>query len=243
MIKVFQSEFLKLKKSSIWLLIFVSPLLSTLVGIGEAFVGDSNEEEWLITLSIMSYIHALLFLPLLTGVFSAFVCRYEHVGGGWKQLLALPVSRGNIYSVKFLLVIMLLALTQLLFTVGVLSVGFIKGYNEAIPVGEILKSVMGGWIACMPLAALQMFVSVAWSSFAAPLAINVIFTLPNILVVNSAKYGPYSPWAQPFLAMMPRFDESFGALNVPPETLFIVIFGSFALFFLSGFTYFQRKEI
>jgi len=193
MIKVFQSEFIKLKKSSIWLLIFVSPLLSTLSGIGEAFVGDSNEEEWLITLSIMSYIHALLFLPLLTGVFSAFVCRYEHVGGGWKQLLALPVSRGNIYLVKFLLVIMLLALTQLLFTVGVLSVGLIKGYNETIPAGEILKSVIGGWIACMPLAALQMFVSVAWSSFAAPLAINVIFTLPNILVVNSVKYGPYSP--------------------------------------------------
>lgn len=239
--KILRSEFLKLRKSSIWLLIFISPVLSSLAGFGES--GKDASFEWEMTLSTMVFLHALLFLPLLTGVFSAFVCRFEHVGGGWKQLLSMPVSRGNVYLAKFIIVLGLLAITQLLFAAGLILIGQLKGFEEAIPWKMILTSTIGGWVACLPLAALQLFVSTAWSSFAAPLAMNVIFTLPNILVVNSEKFGPYYPWAQPLLLMLPGSEESFGALNVPLEILMIVILGSFVLFFLSGFTYFQRKEI
>lgn len=239
--KVLRAEFLKLRKSAIWLLIFISPALSFLVGLAESV--EDKQFQWVIAISYMAFIHGLLFLPLLTGVFSAFICRYEHIGGGWKQLLAMPVSRGNVYIAKFLLVLGLLAITQLLFASGVLLVGQLKGFEEAIPWKTLAISSLGGLIACLPLAALQIFVSVAWSSFAAPLAINVIFTLPNMLVVNSEKFGPFYPWAQPFLAMIPTGQDGFGAMNVTMETLLLVIFGSFIVFFLTGFTYFQRKEI
>ena len=239
--KVLRTELLKLRKSSIWLLIFISPVLASLAGFGQSL--EDTPFKWEMTLGTMAFLHALLFYPLLSGVFSAFVCRYEHLGGGWKQLLAMPVSRGNVYIAKFILVISLLALTQVLFTGGLILVAQLKGFEEAIPWKVITTSVLGGWLACLPLAALQLFVSTAWSSFAAPLALNVIFTLPNILVVNSAKFGPYYPWAQPFLLMLPSSEDSFGALNVPLETLLIVIAGSFILFFLSGLTYFIRKEV
>ncbi|WP_313803335.1 ABC transporter permease [Cytobacillus sp.] len=239
--KVLRAEFLKLRKSAIWLLIFISPALSFFVGLAESV--EDKSFQWVIAISYMAFIHGLLFLPLLTGVFSAFICRYEHIGGGWKQLLAMPVSRGNVYIAKFLLVLGLLAITQLLFASGVLLVGQLKGFEEAIPWKTLAISSLGGLIACLPLAALQIFVSVAWSSFAAPLAINVIFTLPNMLVVNSEKFGPFYPWAQPFLAMIPTGQDGFGAMNVTMETLLLVILGSFIVFFLTGFTYFQRKEI
>lgn len=239
--RLFRSEFLKLWKSSIWLLIFVSPILSLLLGLSE--VDELEQNQWTATLSMMTVSHAILFLPLLTGIFSSFICRYEHVGGGWKQLLSLPVSRRQVYIVKILIVNLLIALTQLLFIGGLFLIGWMKGYPTELPWGIIFSSVLGGWLACMPLIALQIFVSVAWSSFAAPLAVNVIFTIPNMLIVNSATVGPYYPWAQPFLMMMPNSSESFGALNASTETLFIVILGSLLLFFGSGLGYFMRKEI
>jgi hypothetical protein len=238
---MFGSELLKLKKSPIGLLVPVSPVIAALIGLLST-VRDSAG-AWAETLSYMAMLHALLFLPLLAGVFSAFVCRYEHAGGGWKQLLALPVSRTSVYVVKFALVLGLLAVTQLLFVAGLLAVGAAKGYAGPIPWDVILNSALGGWVACMPLAALQLAVSVAWTSFAAPLAVNVVFTLPNMLIANSETYGPYYPWAQPLLAMIPSSKESFGAFLVPAETLFLVIFGSFALFFASGLGYFMRKSV
>lgn len=242
--KLFQSEFLKLRKSAIWLLIFVSPILSLLLGLGElSEMTDFEQHQWTATLGIMAVSHAILFLPLLTGVFSSFICRYEHVGGGWKQLLTMPVSRKNVYLVKVLIVSFLIGLTQLLFVSGLFLIGWLKGFSMDIPWDVIGTSVLGGWLACLPLIALQMFVSVAWSSFAAPLAVNVIFTIPNMLIVNSEKFGPYYPWAQPFLLMMPSTGENFGALNVSATTLFIVVLGSLVLFLGSGLGYFMRKEI
>lgn len=243
MTRLFRSEFLKLRKSAIWLLIFVSPLLSLLLGLGVSEMPELGQYQWNQTLAMMTVSHAILFLPLLTGIFSSFVCRYEHVGGGWKQLLSLPVSRKNVYIVKFLIVSLLIALTQLLFVMGLFFIGWLKGFPAEIPWDVIMTSVVGGWLACFPLLALQMFVSVAWSSFAAPLAVNVIFTIPNMLIVNSEKFGPYYPWAQPFLLMMPNSGENFGALNVPAETLLLVVFGSFMLFIVIGLGYFTRREV
>lgn len=237
---VLRSEWLKMRKSNIWLLIFISPLLSALIGLGQTL---DEGMPWLMLLAVMASLHAMLFLPLLTGVFAAFVCRYEHAGGGWKQLLSLPLSRSTLYWSKFLIVVLLLAVTQLLFLAAVITIGLLKGVEADVPWEILLRSVFGGWFATLPLAALQLFVSVAWASFAAPLAVNVIFTIPNMLILNSEKYGPYYPWAQPALSMLVVSDNSFGAFNVSFETLLFVICGSFFVFALSGWIYFWRKEI
>jgi lantibiotic transport system permease protein len=242
-LNLMRSEGLKLRKSSIWLLIFVSPALATVLGFFLLRFEEPDRQQWMYLISDMSAAHGILFLPLLAGIFAAFVCRYEHDSGGWKQLLALPVKRTTVYVVKLSVVVLLLAATQLLLLGGMIAVAKLVGIDDPMPVGLLLQSVLGGLIASLPLAALQLAVSVGWANFAAPLAINVILTLPNILIVNSATYGPYYPWAQPFLAMMPDTGDSFGALNVSFATLMIVIVGGFAVFFLSGLAYFRRREV
>jgi len=235
------SEWLKMRKSSIWLLIFVSPALSSLIGLGTN--GLEGPAPWANLLAQMAALHAMLLLPLLAGVFAAFLCRYEHGGGGWKQLLALPVSRTKVYVAKYTVVLLLLAATQVLFLVGLIVVGSYKGIEAAFPWDMAARSIFGGWVATLPLAALQLLVSVAWASFAAPLALNVILTLPNVLIAFSERYGPFDPWAQPMLAMLGAGDEHFGAFNMPLETLGFVVGGSFIVFFLAGVTYFRRKEV
>jgi len=244
MVRMIRSEWLKIRRSVLWLLAAASPLLAALGGMidGGPDAGGGSE-QWIAALQLMAVLHGLLFLPLLTGVFAAMLCRYEHIGGGWKQLLALPVSRTQVYAVKLAFVLLLLAVTQLIFLAAYLGVGLAMGFEGPIPWEIVAGSLVGGWVACLPLAALQLAVSVAWASFAAPLAINVMMTLPNLLIVNSANYGPYYPWAQPVLAMMPQDAYGYGAFNVSAVTLFVVILGSFALFLAGGWLYWRRKAI
>lgn len=242
MMALFYSEWLKLKKTAIWLLAPISPLIAVLAGAAEGNRSDIDS-PWLLLLGVMAGMHAWLFLPMLNGIFAALICRYEHVGGGWKQLLALPVSRTKLYIVKYVSVMMLIGLTQAIFLAVYLAAGAFLGLSSPVPWEELFRSVLGGWVACLPLAALQLIVSTAWPSFAAPLAVNVIFTIPNILIVNSAEYGPYYPWAQPLLAMMPFQEYDFGAFNVSAVTLFAVILGSFCLFLASGIVYFSKKAV
>jgi len=228
-----------------WLLVATSPILSALAG----WLAVRNEAQtegasaWLFIMGMMSSIHAMLFLPLLTGIFAALVCRYEHAGGGWKQLLSLPVSRTQVYVSKFIVIMGLIGIVQLLFLALLLLLGALLGISSPIPWSALLNPIAGGWMACLPLVALQLAVASAWSSFAAPLAVNVIFTLPNMLVVNSAEYGPYYPWAQPMLAMVPSGEITVGAFNISYFTLFGIIGGSFLLFFVMGWSYFSRKMI
>ncbi len=243
MLSIFRSEWFKLRKSKILSIIFVGPFVSMLIGLtANYFSGDIEINEWYIILLMMNLTYALLFLPLITGVLASIVCRYEHQAGGWKQLLSLPVTRGRVYVAKYSLLMGLVFVIQVLYLCSVFTVGMIKGYSDPFPFNIIWKSIVGGWIATLPLVALQLWLSIMFKSFAAPFAVNVVFTLPTILAVNSERFGPYYPWAQPFSMMYigGNLDDVF---FVPWEQLLTVIGGSFLLFFLGGYLYFQWKNI
>ncbi|GAB6992146.1 ABC transporter permease [Paenibacillus pini] len=246
MLRVLSAERLKMSRSYMVLLMFISPILAFIIGLLSE-VGDTPQ-PWIALLGSLSMLHAMLFMPIMSGIFAAFICRYEHAGGGWKQLLVLPVTRTGVYVAKFTVIALLLAMMQLLFLAAIVILGFIKGIHDPFPWDIFARSIIGGWVACLPLAALQLAVSLMWNSFAAPLALNVMLTIPNMLVINSATYGPYYPWAQPFLATLPGEstiygNDPFGAFNLPFESLMITVVGSFIVFFTAGWLYFRRKEV
>lgn len=242
-LNVLAAERLKMARSRLWLILLASPALSALIGALVELPEGAGPEVWPLLISAMSMLHALLFLPIMAGLFPSFLCRYEHTGGGWKQLLVLPVSRSAVYMAKLTVVVGLLAVSQLLFLAALLVVAQIQGIATPVPWGMIATSLIGGLIACLPLAALQLGISLVWSSFAAPLAVNVSLTIPNLLIINSAKVGPFYPWAQPLLAMMPRGQADYGAFNLPHESLLITVLGSFLLFLTAGMLYFRRKAV
>ncbi|MBU5670605.1 ABC transporter permease [Paenibacillus brevis] len=241
LLRVLSAERLKMSKSWIWLILLASPVLSLPIGVLTQI--PEGGDPWTYILGSMVVLHALLFLPILSGLLPAFLCRYEHTGGGWKQLLVLPVSRTAVYLGKLVTSALLLAFCQIMFLGAVLLAGWIQHVTVPVSWGLLATNLLGGWVACLPLAALQLGVSLSWASFAAPLAVNVSLTIPNMLIINSAKIGPFYPWAQPVLAMMPYQQRDFGAFNLPIESLMITVVGSFVIFFAAGLIYFRRKEI
>lgn len=242
-LRILSAERLKLSKSYIWLLVAISPAVASLVGALADIRQDGQPVTWQVLLNAMSVIHALLFLPVLSGIFAALICRAEHSDGGWKMLLSLPVTRNSVYLAKFTVIMVLLASVQLIFLAALLGIGICRGAEGPVPWMLFFSSLSGGWFACLPLAALQLGVSQGWSSFGAPLALNVSLTIPNMLIANSATYGPYYPWVQPLLAMSPYGEDKFGAFSLPSETLMLVVSGSLVLFLTAGLLSFRRKAV
>ncbi|KWX81634.1 hypothetical protein AMQ83_33745 [Paenibacillus riograndensis] len=241
--RVLSAERLKMSRSYVWVLVIGSPAVAIPIGALANMQEGGQPVTWEVLLSVMSLFHAMFFLPVLSGVFAALICRAEHADGGWKQLLALPVTRTSVYLAKYTMIMALLAAVQLLFFAAVLGVGALRGVDVPIPWTMFLASIFGGWLACMPLAALQLAISQSWSSFGAPLALNVSLTMPNMLFANSETYGPYDPWLQPMLAMSPFGENRFGAFNLPLESLMTVVLGSLILFLAAGLLSFRRKAV
>lgn len=242
MFSVINSEWYKLRKSKVLFLLLVAPLVGLFIGLANSFFEIEGINAWHEKLIMMNFTYAILFLPLISGVLASVICRYEHQEGGWKQLLALPVTRGKVFFSKYLVLILLMLAMQLMYLVSIYLVGMIEGITDPFPMDIVWKSILGGWVATLPLIALQLWISIAFKSFAAPFAINVIFTLPTILVINSERFGPYYPWGQPFL-MMNIGGSTEDVFFVPWDQILTVVGGSFLLFFIGGYLYFLKKAI
>jgi hypothetical protein len=239
---ILSSEWFKLRKSGIIFIILAGPFVGFMIGLLPRFPNDLAFSEWYMLLIGTNLTYALLFLPLISGVLASVICRYEHQAGSWKQLLALPVSRWKVFTAKYVVLILLMLVMQLLYLCSIYGAGMIKGFTDPFPIDIVWKSIFGGWVATLPLVSLQLGMSIFFRSFAAPFAVNVVFTLPSILAANSERFGPYYPWVQPFF-MMNIGGGTDNVFFVPWDQLLIVVGGSFIVFFACSLWYFYRKPI
>ncbi|AGN34605.1 ABC transporter permease [Bacillus paralicheniformis] len=241
--QLLNSEWLKLKNSKIWFIVLASPALSAVIGFFPLFsIGSS---KWLALSTQMILTHSALFLPLLTGVLAALLCSNEHAHGGWKQLLTLPVSRVQVYAAKYVIIMILLLFTQLFFLIGIWFVGSVQGFGSPFPWYSLVMSCLMGWLSCLPLAALQFWLATYFKSFAGPSTVNVMLTLPAILIANSELLGPLYPWSHPMLSMTQAFSAAMGgdAGFLANESAFYpTLIVSFVAFIGGGALYFHKKE-
>ncbi|ELK44280.1 ABC transporter permease [Halobacillus sp. BAB-2008] len=243
--KLLRMEGKKLRNSKITLIIWAGPLLAVLVAYFSMFNVSGNVPPWIALMTQMMVPHAVLFLPLVTGVFTALLCSYEHSYGGWKMILTLPVSKWQVFLAKYMVSSLLVALVQVAFFICTAILGMIKGIQDPFPFMEILATITVGWLASLPLVAFQLWMAVYFSSFATPTVINALFALPTILIINSEKMGPLYPWSQPFLSMTQVFSQSIGGnagFLISGQSFYLTIALSFILFLGLGITYFTKKQ-
>ncbi|MEK4248965.1 ABC transporter permease [Paenibacillus sp. FSL W7-1287] len=238
-----KTEWFKLWKTNIVPFILLAPLIVLAIALNVNVDAEELTGQKYVYAAINANLaYGVLFLPLMIGVLATLICRYEHQAGGWKQLFALPTTRGKVYVAKFLIVSLLSLCMQLLVLLALLVAGLLKQYGEPFPIELLIRGTIGGWLATLPLIALMLFLSTLFQSLAASFAVNVIFTIPTMLVLNSEDLAPFYPWGQPFLMMYITDNES-DIFYAPWEQLITVIGGSFVLFFIAGFIYLQRKEV
>ncbi|WP_157793877.1 ABC transporter permease [Paenibacillus donghaensis] len=236
------TEWMKIRRSWLPFLLIIGPVAGILIGISnflanqEVFIKGPDSNEWLEAWTQVQLFYASIIFPVLVSIMSAIVCRSEHISGGWKQLLALPVSRSSVYLTKLMVVAVLIALMQVMLLSAYIAVGSML-FHSTLPIQQMLRFIILGWLAALPLSAMQMIVSVRFISFGLPLAINIACTLPVVIVVNSTA-GQYYPWALPALAMSPE-DES----PIQSYPLFYaIVIGVLLISVLIGVRSFEHKD-
>ncbi|AFJ64186.1 MrsE [Bacillus velezensis] len=204
-------ERLKLKRSKLWIIYLLGPLLGVSLAYTN-FIKNYNlfmnpgDNPWVEAWTQVALFMGPFVLPIVVGIFAALVCRGEHVGGGWKQLLALPVKHSDIFLGKFLTVVRMIFISMSILILLFIGFGYMLGISGSLPLLTILGYGIRGILACLPLILLQLIVSIRSKTFGIPLAVSIVFTLPAIIIA-STPLGQVYPWTQPMLAMSPE-DES-----------------------------------
>ncbi|MBY0595225.1 ABC transporter permease [Bacillus bingmayongensis] len=235
-------ERLKLKRSKLWLLYLIGPLLGVFLAYINFFKNydlfiQPGDNAWIEIWTQVALFMGPFVLPILVGIYAALVCRSEHVGGGWKQLLTLPIKHSEIFLGKFLTVVKMVVITMLILLIFFIGFGYVKGVEGSLPVFTIFGFVIRGILACLPLILLQLIISIRAKTFGIPLAVSIVFTLPAIIVA-STPLGQIYPWTQPMLAMSPE-DES------PIQSYFLfdtLVIGTFIVLLIYGLRSFTKQD-
>ncbi|MDY0406666.1 ABC transporter permease [Virgibacillus sp. 179-BFC.A HS] len=238
------SEWLKIRcYPSIWLMIFLLPLFLTIVGVMNYTTNLHVFEEvgmvgWMGTWTQVEFLYGMVLCPVLSSVFVALLCRFEHAYGGWEQLLAFPISKNAVYLSKMIWAWSLIGLTNTVLFGYFFVIGKLMGVSGIFPFISVLKLFFGGWFATLPLIAIQLWLSTRLKNFALPIAINFAFVMPNVFI-SSSKYGKYYPWSQPAYAMTP--ENQLGVIQ-SLQDFYLVVIIIFVIFCIIGLFNFVRIE-
>lgn len=194
LIRSIRAEFLKLRRSYIWLAMLVLPLLSA--GLGTAnYLNNLGmlTEQWYSLWTQHALFYCALFAPALTGVYCAYVCRLEHLNRNWNAVMTQPIPVGTMLAAKLTAVSILTALTQCLIGILFIVSGKLAGLTAPLPF-ELVYWVIRGWWALTVQAALLLCAALMVRSFAVPVAAGILggFCGLPALVKGFGVYFPFS---------------------------------------------------
>lgn len=195
-------EIAKLRRSLALVLALVAPSLVAVFLFFNVLRGDAPM-PWSVWLGSALGIWAFFMLPMSVTALTALTAHMEHGPKSWDHLRALPVPRWRIYAAKVVCVLGLVgAMSVAVPLLAVAALELASRIKPAIaPSGSLdlarhLMIVLRMEAAALLLIAIQLWLSLRFSSFVPGLAVGIGGTFFAV-VATAAKQGVFWPWQMP----------------------------------------------
>lgn len=205
--KLIRAERMKLKRSPVWIAFLLMPIIPAVLGTMNYLNNiDMLKSEWYSLWTQHTLFTCYFFLPIMIGVYCAYMVRQEHNNHNWNKVLTMPVSRGMIFIAKLIMVTAIIMLSEI--WIGVLFVlsGKIAGITAAVPIKEIVVWCLFGTLGGMVMASIQLLISLFLKSFALPVGIALAGGISGLvfLAKDLGHIWPYSLMAYGMNANSPQ---------------------------------------
>lgn len=226
--KTIRAERMKLKRAPIWIAFVILPVIPAILGTLN-YLNNLNllTKEWFSLWTQHTLFTAYFFLPIMLGVYCAYIMYEEESGHNWNKLLTMPVERSTVFIAKTATAGVMVALS-LLWTGALFIVsGKIAGIRAPIPWGSLARWCGFGLLGGTVMAAMQLIVSLAIRNFALPVAVSLAGAISGLLF-ESKGLGHIWPYA-----LMAYGMQSNGPQQMPENgyTQFILISAAYLVLF------------
>ncbi len=194
MIKLLRAEKMKLKRSPVWLAFLLMPIIP-------AFLGSANylynisilKSEWFSLWTQHTLFTDYFFLPLMLGIYCAYIMRLETANHNWNKVFTMPVSRQQIFIAKLITAAGMLFMSEVWICVLFVFSGYISGLTNP-PWLSIIQWCIFGTLGGMVMVSIQILISMNIKSFALPIGISFAGGLSGLagLAKNFGHIWPYS---------------------------------------------------
>jgi ABC-2 type transport system permease protein len=195
LIKLLKTERMKLKGSPVWLAFLIMPIIPAILGtINYVANIDILTSEWDSLWTQHTLFTDYFFLPIMIGVYCAYIMRIEHNNHNWNKMLTMPINRGIIFVSKLITTSFMIFISEIWIGVLFAISGKISGITSPFPIKSILVWCLLGTLGGMVMASIQMLLSLYIKSFALPVGIAFGGGLSG-LVFLAKKLGHIWPYS------------------------------------------------
>ena len=169
------AEVIKLKRSSVWVVAVLLPLLAVITGTFNFYRNQGVfTAEWGDLTSQISLFYSMFFCSLGVALLASAAWRMEHRGTSWNAMRTSPHSPVSVVLAKTLVIVLpVLAMQLALIVLAWISGAFVMGLGLAMP-RTVIASNLLAVVSIIPLIALQSLLSMLMRSFAAPVALGFV---------------------------------------------------------------------
>ncbi len=239
MLTFIEMEFLKLKRSSIFLLSLMGAILPPLLMfIAVVVFNETNSFDALFT-NVNMYMSAL-FAVLLFSIIISYLFGREYNEHTLKTMLTIPISRGKFLMSKYVMFLVWILILTIVTSLSTLIFGFIAGLE-----GFTLKLFADSFYQLL-LSNVLMFLSFSPFVFISLFVTNMVpamiggagLTLVNMLIDGQA-WSPYVPWLCPYLISSGEIAQYSTGVTVS----YGVVLATFVIGVIISYIYFTRKDV
>ncbi|WP_338749306.1 ABC transporter permease [Bacillus sp. FJAT-52991] len=249
--KILWADKLKLRRSSLSIIVLLVPLLILayeLVNLTYRAGYVEKQAEMFQASSMWMYLlydNSLLFglgFPLAATLAASIIANIEHQANGWKQTLSLPISRIKIYLSKFVWLTVSLFLSLTIFLAGMIFLGKILGFEENVPWELLIGDCYGMLIIVLPIMAFQFWLSMTIKNQAFSILIGSISAMMGLFLA-AGQTTRWLPLAYPSQSSTVILQYEGLGLNPDFSSYLVVslLLGSILLFI--GSMHFAKQDV
>ena len=239
MLTFIKIEFLKLKRSKIFLLSLIGAVLPPLLMfIAVTSFGEGNSFEMLFT-NVNMYMSAM-FAVLIFAIIISYLFGREYNEHTLKTMLTIPISRGKFLLSKYLMFLVWIVILTIVTSLSTLIFGFTAGLD-----GFSLKLFVDSF-AQLLYANVLLFLTFSPFVFVSLFITNMVPAMiggAGLALVNLMVYGqnwaPFVPWVSPYLIASGEIAEYGASITVS----YAIILVTFVIGLAISYIYFKRADV
>lgn len=239
MLTFIEMEFLKLKRSNIFLLSLMGAILPPLLMFIATFAFDETQTFEMLFSSVNMYMSAL-FAILLFAIMISYLFGREYNEHTLKTMLTIPVSRGKFLLSKYVMFLAWILILTAVTSVSTLIFGFaagLDGFSLKVFIdnfGELLFANVLLFLTFSPFV----FLSLLITNMVPAMVGGAGLTLVNMLIYGQS-WAPYVPWVCPYLIASGEIAEYSASITVS----YGIILATFVIGLIISYVYFTKTDV
>lgn len=234
--KLLAADLLKMRRTGIWWVVFIGSVgLTAMQALNfglryDYLVRDAYASDPWGGLIDSTGLFVPIAIYLAMTLLMSMIANIENRQNSWKQTLALPVRRSQVFASKLLSCLIQLLVACVLLSGSTLILGLILKLPAPIPYAELLTFGFYPMLASLPMLGVMLWLTLTVRNQAVPIALGIAASLTSVFGASMPQLLPLS-W--PALAVHGEQTMTFVGLGI---AVFVVLY-------LIGSVHFSRKDV